>query len=141
MKKKSPLSKTEVAFLKSRDLGRLATASKDGEPHVVPVIYALDKDAPVIAIDYGTKKLKNLKENKQVAFLVDDYNPNGGILISGTAQLFERGREYKTLLKILFAKFEYYRNNPWKEGESPIVKVVPKKVARWAIPNVKEKGK
>lgn len=136
---KSEVSKSDLLFLKKRELGRLATASKDGTPHVVPVIYALDKDAPVIAMDYGTKKLKNLKENKKVAFLVDEYNPNGGILISGTAQIFERGAEYRRLLKILYAKFEYYRNNPWEEGESPIVKVVPKKVARWAIPNVKEK--
>ena len=135
------ISRSDLAFLKSRELGRLATASKEAEPHVVPVIYALDKDAPVIAVDYGTKKLKNLKENKKVAFLVDEYDPNRGILISGVAQVFERGAEYRRLLKILFAKFEYYRNNPWGEGESPIVKVVPKKVARWAIPNVKEKDK
>jgi len=49
------LSPKELSFLKSHELCRLATASKDGKPHVVPVIYALEGENIVIAIDYGTK--------------------------------------------------------------------------------------
>ena len=46
----------EEAFLKSNEVCRLATASKDGRPQVTPVIYALDGAAFVVAVDYGTKK-------------------------------------------------------------------------------------
>ncbi len=121
----------ELNFLKTHELCRLATASKDGMPHVVPVIYALDGEYIVIAVDYGTKKLKNLKENPKVALVVDDYRPNRGLMVEGDCEIFERGKEYLRLLQILFDKFVYYRTNPWGEGESPILKIRPSKVVMW----------
>ncbi len=125
------LSPRELKFLKSHELCRLATASKGAKPHVVPVIYALDGEDVVIAIDYRTKKLRNLRENPQVALIVDEYRPNRGLMLEGDCQIFERGKEYLRLLKVLFDKFEYYRKNPWGEGESPILKVRPTKAASW----------
>ncbi len=123
-----------LKFLKSHQLCRLATASKDGKPHVVPVIYALDGEDVVIAVDYGTKKLKNLRENSNVAVVVDEYVPDHdmrGLMIEGECEVLERGKEYLRLLKVLFDRFEYYRNNPWGEGESPILKIKPTKVVLW----------
>src|SRR5580658_10787694 len=112
------LKKTDLDFLESHELCRLATASKEGRPHVVPVIYAMDGEDIIIAIDYGTRKLKNLEENKEVALVVDDYRPNQGIMIEGRCEILERGKEYLRLLQVLYERFEYYRQNPWKEGES-----------------------
>jgi uncharacterized protein len=125
------LKKRELDFLKSHELCRMATASKDGHPHVVPVIYALDGEDIVVAVDYGTKKLKNLRENPNVALVVDDYSPNRGILMEGKSEILERGKEYLRLLQILYDRFEYYRKNPWKEGESPILKIHPTKATSW----------
>ncbi len=125
------LSSRELKFLKSRELCRLATASKDAKPHVVPVIYALDGEDVVIAIDYKTKKLKNLRENPRVALIVDEFHPNRGLMLEGDCQIFERGKEYLRLLKILFDRFDHYRKNPWGEGESPIMKVKPTKAVSW----------
>jgi len=125
------LTAREVKFLKAHELCRLATASTDGRPHVVPVIYALDGDDVIIAVDYKTKKLKNLMENPKVALVVDDYRPNGGLMIEGDCKIFERGKEYLRLLQILFDAFAFYRKNPWGEGESPILKIRPTKVVMW----------
>ena len=125
------LKKREREFLGSHELCRLATASRDGRPHVVPVIYALNGEDIVIAIDYGTKKLKNLRENEHVALVVDDPNSHHGVMVEATCEILERGKEYLRLLQILFDRFEYYRKNPWKEGESPILKVRPTKVVSW----------
>ncbi len=125
------LKPKELNFLKAHELCRLATASKDARPHVVPVIYALDGENVVIAVDYGTKKLKNLRENKKVALLVDEYRPNRGLMVEGDCEILEREKEYLRLLKILFDKFEYYRRNPWGEGESPILKIKPTKAVMW----------
>jgi nitroimidazol reductase NimA-like FMN-containing flavoprotein (pyridoxamine 5'-phosphate oxidase superfamily) len=125
------LKQKELNFLKAHELCRLATASKEARPHVVPVIYALDEENIVIAIDYGTKKLKNMKENKRVALLVDEYRPNRGLMVEGDCEIEERGKEYLRLLQILFGKFEYYRRNPWGEGESPILKIKPTKAVMW----------
>jgi PPOX class probable F420-dependent enzyme len=131
------LSTKEKQFLKSRELCRLATASRDGAPHVVPVIYAIDGDDVVIVTDYGTKKLKNLKENPRASLVVDEYHPNRGVVIFGNVELYEKGKEYLRLLKILFDRFEYYRKNPWKEGEAPILKITPSKVISWNLPAIK----
>ncbi len=125
------LKTKELGFLKTHEVCRLATASKDARPHVVPVIYAMDGDNIIIAVDYGTKKLKNLRENSKVALVVDVYRPNQGMMVEGDCEIFERGEEYLRLLQILFDRFVYYRRNPWGEGESPILKIRPTKVVAW----------
>jgi nitroimidazol reductase NimA-like FMN-containing flavoprotein (pyridoxamine 5'-phosphate oxidase superfamily) len=125
------LNRRELDFLKSHELCRLATASKEGRPHVVPVIYAMDDQDIIIAVDYGTKKLKNLRENKEVALVVDEYRPNHAIMVEGQCEILERGKEYLRLLQVLYDRFEYYRKNPWKEGESPILKVHARKAVFW----------
>jgi len=125
------LTPRQLSFLRGHDLCRLATASKDGRPHVVPVIYALDGEDVVVAVDYGTKKLGNLRQNRKVALVVDEFKPNKGLMIEGDCEILERGKEYLRLLQVLFDKFEYYRKNPWGEGESPILRIVPTKAAMW----------
>ena len=125
------LTPKELRFLKDHEVCRLATASRGAKPHVVPVIYALDGEDVIVAVDYGTKKLKNLKENKSVALVVDDYRPNRAVMIEGECEILERGKEYLRLLHVLFDRFEYYRKNPWGEGESPILKVKPLKAVMW----------
>jgi PPOX class probable F420-dependent enzyme len=125
------LTAKQLSFLKGHDLCRLATASKDARPHVVPVIYAVDGENIVIAVDYGTKKLANLKENPKVALVVDEYRPNRGLMVEGDCEILERGKEYLRLLQILFDRFDSYRKNPWGEGESPILKIRPTKAVMW----------
>jgi nitroimidazol reductase NimA-like FMN-containing flavoprotein (pyridoxamine 5'-phosphate oxidase superfamily) len=125
------LTAKELKFLKDHELCRMATASKKAEPHVVPVIYAMDGENVVVAIDYKTKKLKNLRENPRVAVLVDEYRPNHAVLVEGECDILERGKEYLRLLQILFDRFAYYRNNPWGEGESPILRIRPTKAVTW----------
>ena len=125
------LTAKQLAFLRAHEVCRLATASRDARPHVVPVIYALDGESVVVAVDYGTKKLRNLRENRKVALVVDDYRPNHAVMVEGDCEVLERGKEYLRLLRLLFDRFEYYRKNPWGEGESPILKVSPAKAVSW----------
>ncbi len=97
----------------------------------MPVIYAMDGEDIIIAIDYGTKKLKNLRQNNKVALVVDEYRPNKGLMVEGYCEIFERGKEYLRLLQVLFDRFAYYRRNPWGEGESPILKIRVTKATMW----------
>ena len=85
------LSKKGILFLKSHELCRFATVSKGCRPHVTPVVYAMDGENIIIAIDYGTKKFSNLKENQYVSLVVDTYRPNGGLMVEGKCQMFETG--------------------------------------------------
>jgi PPOX class probable F420-dependent enzyme len=123
----------ETAFLKSSEICRLATASKDARPQVTPVMYAMDGAAFVIAVDYGTKKLKNVKVNPNVALVVDRLRPTRAVTVEGTCQVHEKGAEYRRLLEVLMGRFEFYRKNPWKEGESPIFRITPQKAVSWGL--------
>ena len=125
------LKPRQLSFLRDHELCRLATASMEGVPHVVPVIYALDGEDVIVAVDYGTKKLGNLRQNRNVALVVDEFKPNKGLMIEGDCEILERGKEYLRLLQVLFDKFEYYRKNPWGEGESPILRIRPVKAVMW----------
>ncbi len=125
------LKPRELSFLRAHELCRLATASKDARPHVVPVVYVLDGEDIVVAVDYGTKKLKNLRENPKVALVVDERGPNRAVMVEGECEIFERGKEYLRLLQILFDRFDFYRRDPWGEGESPILKIRPMKAVMW----------
>lgn len=127
------MNEAQLNFVKKHELCRLATASKDAVPQVTPVIYAVDGEDVIVAVDYGEKKLKNIRENPLVALVVDEFHPNKAVVIQGGCEILERGQEYLRLQRVLFEKFETYRRNPWKEGESPILRIRPKRTASWGI--------
>jgi pyridoxamine 5'-phosphate oxidase family protein len=92
----------EVSFLTQGRLARLATASSDGQPHVVPVVYEFDGMAFYFTGWNLEKSLKfrNLVENKKVAMVIDDllsvcpWKPRG-LEVRGVAELGkEDGRPY-----------------------------------------------
>ena len=127
------LDEGDLKFLQSRSLCRLATASRNLEPHVTPVVYAVDGENVIVALDYGRKKLGNLRENPKVALVVDDYGPNRGLMKQRECEILEKGKDYLRHQKLLYGKFEFSRNDPWKEGESPILRIHPRKCASWGI--------
>jgi pyridoxamine 5'-phosphate oxidase family protein len=92
----------EAAFMLQTRLARVATASCDGQPHVVPVVYEFDGVAFYFAGWNLEKslKFKNLVENKKVALVIDDvvtvspWRPRG-VEVRGVAELGnEGGRPY-----------------------------------------------
>lgn len=67
-------SEAEATYLAENFLGRLATATRNGEPHVVPVSYRFDGRTIVFGGWNLTSSLKyrHLMSNDSVAFVVDD---------------------------------------------------------------------
>lgn len=61
-------------------VARLATVSGDGSPHLVPIVFALDGDRLVSAVDSKAKsttalrRLDNIGSNPFVSVLVDGYD-------------------------------------------------------------------
>ena len=127
------LSAKEIDFLNSNELSRFATASRKGEPHVVPVSYVWDQDYAYIVTDYGTRKLKNLRENPHAALLVDSAGTQKLLLISGPVEIIEKGGEYQRLYKLFYSKLSWVKRDPWKEGEAPFIKVTPSFKAGWGL--------
>ena len=126
-------SKGELDFLGQNEICRFATASHAGEPHVVPVSYIWDTGGAVIVTDYGTRKLKNLRENPQAAVLVDAGGTRKLLLISGPAEIVEKGEEYRRLYKLFHSRLDWVRRDPWKEGEAPFIKITPRFKTGWGL--------
>lgn len=96
-------TENEAAFLAGHAIGRLATASVQGQPHVVPVLFTLDVAAALIKIgsrdlpDRGQRRkyVRDCADNPRVAFVVDDRTPAGprGVVVHGLAEVHATGGE------------------------------------------------
>lgn len=72
----SAFTPAEIDYLRSQRLCRLATATPEGQPHVVPVSYVYNETEDTIDIgghDFATrKKWRDVGRNPEVALVVDD---------------------------------------------------------------------
>ena len=124
----------EQIFLKHNDACRLATCHND-IPHVVPVSYIFDKGYFYIATDYETRKYKNIQRNNHVALDVDIYSSvvNKAICVQGLAEIIEHGTEFHRLYSEFLSRFAWVRDDPWKEGEAPFIKVKTVRKVSWGL--------
>ena len=90
----SGFTQKEVEYLREQRLGRLATVSASGGPHVVPVGFRVDPELGVVDIrgrDMGrTKKFRDVAQAGRVAFVVDDVLPPWrarGVEVRGRAEV------------------------------------------------------
>ncbi|MDR1993837.1 MAG: pyridoxamine 5'-phosphate oxidase family protein [Nitrososphaerota archaeon] len=133
------LSKSDKAFIQKLPVGRLATATEDCEPVVRPVWPVFDGVHFYIASDPDTPKLEHIEANPQVSLVIDDYDRENwsiikGIRIQGEAELLWTGEEYRYAHDLLKEKFPEYQTEAggWKEGDLPIIKIIPTSFYRWA---------
>jgi PPOX class probable F420-dependent enzyme len=100
-------------------VGRLATVTAEGHPHVVPCCYALVGDVAYSAVDQKPKstlalrRLDNIRANPHASLVVDQYADDWSQLwwvrVDATARVLESGTEYEHALDTLAAKYEQYR--------------------------------
>jgi len=97
-KRATGFSDAEAEYLAENFIGRVATTSTSGQPHVVPVGYRFDGST----ITFGgwnlakSLKFRNLMSNDKVAFVVDDVISTKpwkvrGVEIRGKAELVTSG--------------------------------------------------
>src|SRR5438045_8124225 len=79
------LSDAQRRFLDYCRIGHLATADRKGMPHVIPVCYVLAEGTVYITIDEKPKRqdrplkrVRNILENPQAAFVADRYDEEIG---------------------------------------------------------------
>jgi PPOX class probable F420-dependent enzyme len=114
------LSENQRRFLDTSRVGRLATADRSGAPHVIPVCYAAAGDALYVTIDekpkrrdVPLKRVRNILENPQAAFVVDHYDEDwrrlGWVMLRGAAEILESGPEHDRAQELLRARYPQYR--------------------------------
>lgn len=98
----SVFSAAELEYLMSQRICRLATVSRDGMPHVVPVAYRYNADQDSIDIGghnfAGRKKYRDVLANPNVALVVDDIASVQpwrvrGVEVRGEAEVLDTGGE------------------------------------------------
>jgi PPOX class probable F420-dependent enzyme len=120
-------------------VGRLATVSEDGAPHLVPVTFALSGGFVVIGIDEKPKstlnlrRLRNIRSNPRVAICWDQYDEDWSRLwwvrADGVASISEKGRLWAPAWQALNDKYEQYRHTPLR---GPIIVIEVTKWSGWA---------
>jgi PPOX class probable F420-dependent enzyme len=103
-------------------VGRLATVTEDGRPHVVPCCFALVADTVYSAVDAKPKstlalrRLANLRARGLASLLVDHYAEDWSTLwwvrVDGVGRVIEDGPERQAGLRALVARYDQYRLEP-----------------------------
>ena len=84
---------SELEFLRSQRIARVATVGPTGWPHVVPVMYSLT-DNGALEFDVDGIKLRNLQAEPRAAMVIDAMGPKRGVSTQGRTELIgpERAR-------------------------------------------------
>ncbi|MEM7045021.1 MAG: TIGR03668 family PPOX class F420-dependent oxidoreductase [Pseudomonadota bacterium] len=96
------LTDEQRQFLETERVARFATADGDGQPHVLPICYALLDDTVCFTIDEKPKRrrgklkrLANIRANPKTAVVVDRYDEDwsklGWVMVQGAAEILEEG--------------------------------------------------
>jgi PPOX class probable F420-dependent enzyme len=131
-----------LARVRVARIGRLATVTPEGGPHVVPFVFALVERGPDVraywAVDRKPKRttdlarLRNLERTPEVEFLVDGYAEDWTTLwwvrCAGSARVVADDAERSGALEALRAKYEQYRIEP---PDGPVVAIDVARVTGW----------
>jgi PPOX class probable F420-dependent enzyme len=117
-------------------VARLATVSAAGQPHLVPVTFAVDADTIYIAVDHKPKsttrlkRLTNIAANPQVAVLADHYADDWTQLwwsrADGQATVLDPGPDTEAPVARLAARYPQYQDTP---PTGPVIAIT---VATWS---------
>jgi PPOX class probable F420-dependent enzyme len=123
------------ALFTSQPVARLATVGSAG-PHLVPIVFAVDRDRIVTPVDHKPKRterlqrLLNIGANPTVAVLADHYEDDWTRLwwvrADGVARVLSEGVGWSAAIDLLAAKYpQYVARRP----TGPVIEIA---VSRWS---------
>jgi PPOX class probable F420-dependent enzyme len=123
----------------SASVARLATVGSDGQPHIVPITFAVDAQTLYFAVDAkpkrttNLKRLRNIAANPAVSILVDHYEDDWDMLwwvrLDGRARLVRDEAESRRAIQLLAARYSQYRA---KAPGGPVVAVAIEGMTGWS---------
>jgi pyridoxamine 5'-phosphate oxidase family protein len=120
------LIQIEIDYLAGQMIGRLATVQPDGTLQNNPVGYRYNPETGTIDIGgynlAGSRKFRNLAENKQVAFVVDD--------IVSTDPWRVRCLEIRGIAEAIDPAAD-----PTSTLEAPIIRIHPRRIISFGLDN------
>jgi PPOX class probable F420-dependent enzyme len=137
-----------AAFAAAR-VARLATADLTGQPHLVPIVFALDGDTVYSAIDHKPKRttalrrLENVRANPRVALLADEYDDADWsalwwVRAEGAARVLEpESDEGRHGIDELVARYAQYRD---VRPHGPVLAIAVRRWAGWRALTARRPG-
>jgi PPOX class probable F420-dependent enzyme len=120
-------------------VARLATAGQDGQPHVVPITFAVAGDRICTAVDHKPKttpnlrRLRNIAENPRVALLTDHYADDWAELwwvrADGRASVVTDAEAMRPHLDLLAERYEQYRQ---ARPAGPVIVIEAERWTGWS---------
>ena len=135
------LTKKKLAFLRSARTAHLATSDKSGQPHVIPICFVCDgkcfyspiDEKPKRTVPSKLKRLKNIRENPQVALVIDHYDEDwrklAYVLVFGKARIVQSGEKHRSAVKLLRRKYRQYR--AMAIDERPMIAITANRIVSW----------
>ena len=123
----SRLTAKEAGLIRSTDLGRLGTLSKDGWPHVVPVGYVYDHGKFYVPSQRRSVKTVNVRRRPVATLVVDDEKTESGVMLKCQAEVLV-GRAAE--------KWKRYMRDVkgWdNDGETLVLSLKPLRKASWFL--------
>ncbi|MDQ2934340.1 MAG: TIGR03668 family PPOX class F420-dependent oxidoreductase [Chloroflexota bacterium] len=118
-------------------VARLATVRPDGQPHIVPIVFALEDDLLYSIVDAKPKRgpdlvrLRNIAAEPRVSLLVDQYEEDWQALwwvrADGVATVVESGPPRDVAIRLLLEKYRQY-----DEWATPLGAAVVVRIERWS---------
>jgi coenzyme F420-0:L-glutamate ligase/coenzyme F420-1:gamma-L-glutamate ligase len=130
-------------MLRRARVAHLATADREGRPHVIPVclvseggvLYSAIDEKPKRASPRALRRVRNIEANPRVALVVDEYSEDWRrlryVLVRGTAAVIDPGsEEHARAIRRLRRKYPQYR--AMRLEERPVLRITPQRVVAWA---------
>ena len=124
------LTERQRRFLAASRVGHLATADAKGAPHLIPVCYAADEGTLYITVDekpkrrdIRLKRVRNILDNPQAAFVVDRYDEDwsrlGWVMLRGAAEILASGAEHDRAQALIVARYKQLK--AMRIAELPVI--------------------
>ena len=138
---RAALSAEEERFVRRARVARLGTVSEEGLPNTVPVCFELLDGRIYIGLDSKPKsvthlrlrRVKNIRANPRVSFLVDRYEEDwdrlGYVMIAGSATLDVSETERTSAIDALKVKYSQYIS--LLRDDAPTIRITPLRVTSW----------
>ncbi|MGI9426162.1 MAG: TIGR03668 family PPOX class F420-dependent oxidoreductase [Hyphomicrobiaceae bacterium] len=144
------LSEQQQAFVDSIPVARMATADRNGVPHVVPVCFVVLGDCLYVTVDEKPKatsrplkRVRNILENSRVSVIVDRYDDDWSrlawVMLHGSAEILAAGEEHDNAQTLLAGRYSQYREMDL--SPLPVIAMRISRVASWGNLSVAGRGR
>jgi len=141
------MTEWEANFIASHRVARLATIDAQGQPHIVPIVYAFDGDRLYTPVDakpkrvspFQLQRVRNIQANPSVGVLIDEYSEDwrrlAWVQVRGRAVTVQEGPQHAAAVRLLHDKYPQYAAMPL-QGR-PIIVITSERVTSWRAATVR----